>query len=141
MIFESPTHKANRGGSSAGVVAVLALAVVGGGVYLASNRPERPTVAKEDRLAQVAALARAEKDAEFLQRAIREQRAIIGMTTREVESAKGRPTLKRRGDDLSADERVRGATESWVYNAGTAKESSVVFGANGLVISSSDVGD
>src|SRR5689334_24049450 len=87
-----------RGGSSAGVFAVLALAVVGGGLYLASKDPERlPTKVKptrEDNLTQVAALARVEKDSEWLQRAIREQQAIIGMTFREVETAKGRPAAK-----------------------------------------------
>lgn len=133
----------NRGGSSAGgFVAILAVAVVGGGLYLASRQlPEPRAVVKDDSLAQVAALARAEKDAEWIQRAIREHQAILGMTARETETAKGRPSTKLRGGSLTADERTKGGIEKWVFQTDGRESSEVLFGANGLVISSSDVGD
>ena len=130
----------SRGGTSAGLIALLAVAAVGGGIYLASHRPEQRPVVKEDNLAQIAALARVEKDAEFLQRAIRERRAILGMTYREVESAKGRPALKQRGDVLREAHRSKGGVENWVYDQGVGEVSEVLFGVNGLVIFSSDVG-
>jgi hypothetical protein len=98
-------------------------------------------VVKDDPLPQVTALARAEKDAEWLQRAIRERRAILGMTYREVEMAKGSPQFKHRGDDLPEVHRAKGGTEIWIYDRSAAGESFVLFGANGRVIQSSDVGD
>lgn len=132
----------NRGGSSAGFIAILAVAVVGGGLYLSSRRPPEPVVViKEDNLAQIAALARVEKDAERLQRAVREHRAILGMTFREVESAKGRPASKQRDDTLADAERAKGAVEKWTYPANGGAPSVVFFGATGLVIYSSEVGD
>lgn len=125
-----------------GFMAILAFAVVGGGLYLASRQPPdaRP-VAKNDNLAQVAALARAEKDAEWLQRAIREHEAILGMTFREVETAKGKPLTKLRAESLTDEERARGGVEKWLFPADSRGSSEVLFGASGLVISSSDVGD
>ena len=130
-----------RGGSSAGVATFLALVAVGGGVYVMSQRAERPARPKNDTLAQVAALARAETDSEWLQRAIRERQAILGMTYREVEQAKGAPRLKQRGDTLPDVHRAKGGVEVWTYDAADGRNATVVFGANGLVIQSSDVGD
>ena len=125
-----------------GFMAILAFAVVGGGLYVASRQPPEPKpVPKNDNLAQVAALARAEKDAEWLQRAIREQQAILGMTSREVETAKGRPVTKLRGDSLNDNDRAKGGVEKWVFQTDGREPSEVLFGANGFVISSSDVGD
>src|SRR5262245_48296219 len=100
MSSDAPPPKAIRGGATTGLVAVLALAAVGGGIYLATQHTERP-VKKDDALVQVSALARVEKDAEYIQRAIRERQAIVGMTFREVELAKGRPSLKLRAETLS----------------------------------------
>ena len=69
-------------------MAFLAVAMVGGGLYLASRQAPAPkVVTNDDSLAQVAALARVEKNAELVQRAIRERQAILGMTYREVEEA------------------------------------------------------
>jgi hypothetical protein len=133
--------RANRGSSSAGLVGFLAVAAVGGGLYLVSQRTERPAPLKDDSLVQVAALARVEKDSEWLQRAIRERQAILGMTYREVEQAKGRPQLKQRGDTLAEPYRQKGGVENWVFDSGTGAVTTVLFGANGLVIHSSDVGD
>jgi hypothetical protein len=130
-----------RGGSSAGVATFLAVVAVGGGLYVVSQRAERPVAPKNDNLAQVAALARVEKDSEWLQRAIRERQAILGMTYREVEQAKGVPRLKQRGDVLPEIHRAKGGVETWSYDAGDGRTSTVIFGANGLVIKSSDVGD
>ena len=96
---------------------------------------------KEDNLTQVAALARAEKDAERLQYAVREHQAILGMTFREVESAKGRPATKQRDGFLTDAERTKGAVEKWTFPVDGGAPSVVLFGANGLVIYSSDVGD
>jgi hypothetical protein len=132
---------ARRGGSSAGVVGLLAVAAIGGGLYLASQRPETPPPAKDDAVARVAALARAEKDAEWLRRAIRERQAILGMTFREVETAKGTPQVKERGDTIAEALRSKGGVEIWVYASDTGKPSKVLFDANGRVILSSDVGD
>jgi hypothetical protein len=130
-----------RGGSSAGVMAFLAVAMVGGGLYIASRQVPAPKlVAAEDHLAQVAALARVERDAEWLQRAIRERQAIIGMTFREVEEAKGRPAEKQRGEALTVDDRAKGGVEKWLYAGNSSSSAFVLFGASGLVISSSDVG-
>ena len=136
-----PSHSI-RGGSSAGFIAVLAVAVLGGGLYLSSRQPLEPKVViKEDNLTQVAALARVEKDAERLQRAVREHQAILGMTFREVESAKGRPASKQRNDSLADEDRTKGAVEKWTYLVNGRAPSVVLFGATGLVIYSSDVGD
>lgn len=74
-------------------------------------------------------------------RAIRERQAILGMTFREVETAKGAPLLKQRGDTLPEIHRSKGGVEQWVYDLTGGNEASVVFGVNGLVIQSSDVGD
>jgi hypothetical protein len=128
-----------RGGSSAGLTGLLAIAAVGGGLYFVSQRSERPVVPNDDTLAQVAALARVEKDTEWLQRAIRERQAILGMTYREVEMAKGRPLRKQRGDTLPEIHRAKGGMENWIYELDGGAESSVLFGANGLVIYASDV--
>ena len=130
--------KANRGGASAGLSALLAFAAVGGGIYYLAHRPERRVV-NDDNLAQVAALARLEKDTELLQRAIRERRAILGMTFSEVEQAKGPAHLKQRGYTLSDAHHAKGGIEHWVYALGTDKESGVLFGSNGLVIDTTDV--
>jgi hypothetical protein len=131
-----------RGGSSAGFIAVLAVAVVGGGLFLSSRQPpESKSVIKEDNLTQVAALARAEKDAERLQHALREHQVILGMTFREVESAKGRPAAKLRDDSLADADRTKGAVEKWTYPVDGGAPAVVLFGANGLVIYSSEVGD
>jgi hypothetical protein len=129
----------NRGGSSVGgFLGILAVAVVGGGLYVASRQqPEKRPVASDDKLVQVAALARAEKEAEWLQRAIRERQAILGMTSREVENARGQPAVRLRANDLSDIERAKGAVEKWVFR----DSANVLFGATGLVIYSSDVGD
>ena len=121
-----------------GFLAILAMAVVGGGLYVASRQqPEKRPIVSDDKLVQVAALARAEKEAEWLQRAIRERQAILGMTSREVENAKGQPAVRLRATDLSDDERSKGAVEKWVFR----DSASVLFGTTGLVIYSSDVGD
>jgi hypothetical protein len=128
-----------RGGSSAGLAGLLAIAAVGGGLYFVSKRPERRVAPKEDTFAQVAALARAEKDTEWLQHAIRERQAILGMTYREVEMAKGRPHRKQRGENLPEVHRAKGGVENWVYEVNGGAESSVLFGANGLVIHATDV--
>lgn len=143
MIKERRSLKANRGGSSVGFVAVLAVAVVGGGLYLASKNPERlpVPVPSADNLVQVAALARAEKDAEWLQRATRERQAIIGMTYREVEMAKGKPATKQRGETLPPEDRAKGGVENWLYNLEGGQVSAVLFGTNGVVVYSSDVGE
>ena len=133
--------RANRGGSSAGLTALLAIAAVGGGLYYVSHRPERKPTRTDDPLPQVAALARAEKDSEWLQRAIRERQAILGMTFREVEMAKGTPRLKQRGGTVPEIPRSKGGVEQWVYDQNGGNEATVVFGANGLVIQSSDVGE
>jgi hypothetical protein len=127
-----------RGGSSAGLAGLLAVAAVGGGLYFVTKRPEPRVVPKVDTLAQVAALARVEKDTEWLQRAIRERQAILGMTYREVETAKGRPQRKQRGDTLPEIHRAKGGVENWIYEA-DGVESNVLFGTNGLVVFSSDV--
>src|SRR5688572_21297850 len=130
-----------RGGSSAGVMAFLAIAMVGGGLYISSRQAPAPkVVAKEDHLAQVAALARVEKDAEWLQRAIRQRQAILEMSFREVEKAKGRDTENQRGEALTVEDRAKGGVEKWVYDASSGNSSVVVFGVSGLVVSSSDVG-
>src|SRR5688500_5121694 len=128
-----------RGGSSAGLAGLLTIAAVGGGLYFASQRSERRVIPKEDTLAEVAALARVEKDSEWLQRAIREHQAILGMTYREVETAKGRPQRKQRADSLPEIHRANGGVENWIYEEEGGAVSSVVFGSNGLVIYSSDV--
>ena len=129
--------KANRGGASAGLSALLAVAAMGGGVYYLTHRPA-PRVVNDDNLAQVAALARVEKDAELLQRAIRERRAILGMTFSEVELAKGPAHFKQRGYTLSDAHHAKGGVERWVYDLGTDKESGILFGSNGLVIDATD---
>jgi hypothetical protein len=134
----SPREKV-RGGTSGSLLALLAVAAVGGGLYLAKQRADRRAPRNNDSIAQIAALARAEKDNEWLQLAIRERRAIIGMTFREVETAKGRPHRKHRGDDLPEDLRARGGVESWVYNLDGGAISSVLFGPNGFVIHATDV--
>lgn len=136
-----PLRKSTRGGASAGLTALLAVAVVGGGLYLVTHRTERPPPKDNDSLPQIAALARAEKDAEWLQRAIRERQAILGMTYREIESAKGAPNLKLRGESLTEIQRAKGGVENWIYDLGGGETTSVLFGVNGLVIQSSDVGD
>ena len=119
----------------------LAVAMVGGGLYLASRQTPTPkVVTKEDNLAQVAALARVEKDAEWVQRAIRAHQAILGMTYREVEEAKGRPAEKVRGSALSAEEQARGGVEKWIYEGGAGSTAMVLFNAGGRVVGSSDVG-
>jgi hypothetical protein len=128
-----------RGSSSAGLTGLLTIAAVGGGLYFISTRSKQPAAPRNDTLAQVAALARVEKDTEWLQRAIRERQAILGMTYREVETAKGRPLRKQRSDTLSETYRAKGGVENWIYEAEDGSESSVLFGANGLVIYSSDV--
>ena len=92
-------------------------------------------------MAEIAALARAEKDTEWLQRAIRERQAILGMTRQEVENAKGPPRVKQRFDALSGADRTKGGVEKWVYSQSGAEDATVLFGAKGLVIHSSDVGD
>ena len=138
---QSLPPKANRGSSSAGLTAILAIAAVGAGLYFVSHRSQRRPRSEDDSLAQVAALARVEKETEWLQRAIRERRAILGMTYREVEMAKGPPHLKRRGDTLSEAHRAKGGVENWVYRPGNGEGANVLFGVNGRVIQSSDVGD
>ena len=128
-----------RGGSSAGLTGLLAIAAVGGGLYFVATRGEQRVAPKVDTFAQVAALARVEKDTEWLQRAIRERQAIVGMTYREVETAKGHPHRKERGDTLPEIHRAKGGVENWIYEAEGGAEASVLFGTNGLVIYSSDV--
>jgi hypothetical protein len=128
-----------RGGSSAALAGFLAVAAVGGGLYYATTRPVQRVAPPDDTLAQVAALARVEKDTEWLQRAIREREAIVGMTYREVETAKGRPHRKQRGEELPESHRAKGGVENWIYEVDGGPESSVLFGANGLVIFASDV--
>jgi hypothetical protein len=135
----SSPRAAIRGGASASFVTFLAVATVGGGLYLATQSADRRPAKSTDTLAQVAALARAEKDNEWLQVAIRERQAILGMTLREVEKAKGRPQRKQRGDELSENLRAKGGVENWTYDADPGAVSSVLFGANGLVIHSTDV--
>jgi hypothetical protein len=132
--------KPSRGGTSAALTAILALAAVGGVVYFTQRAERRPRV-NEDPLPQITALAQAEKDAEWLKRAIRGRQAILGMTYREVEMAKGRPQLKQRGGSLPDILRARGGVENWIYDLGGGNESNVLFGQNGFVIQSSDVGD
>lgn len=130
------------GGSSSGFVALLAVAVVGTGIYLASQRtPQRKPVPQEDSLPQVAALARAEKDAEWLRSAIRAQKAILGMTDHEVELAKGAPAQKLRDSALSESERARGGVEKWIYRDGRGTPTVVIFSAGNRVIFSSDVAE
>ena len=63
------------------------------------------------------------------------------MTYREVENAKGPPKLKQRGDSLTEVQRARGGVENWIYDLDGGETASVLFGVNGLVIQSSDVGD
>ena len=141
MTVERESSFSKRGGSSAGVMAFLAVAMVGGGLYLASRQAPQPTVVtKEDNLAQVAALARVEKDAEWVQRAIRERQAILGMTYREVEEAKGRPMEKVRDSALSPEERAQGGVEKWIYDRRSDSPAVVLFNASGRVVVSSDVG-
>lgn len=131
--------RAIRGGSSAGLGALLAVAAVGGGVYYVAKRADRPPP-RDDSIAQIAALARVEKDSEWIQRAVREGRAILGMTYREVQDAKGPPLRKERDALLSASLRARGGVENWVYETG-GRETNVLFNIKGLVIQSSDVGE
>lgn len=133
--------RAHRAGTSAGLVAIMALAAVGGGVYIATHRSEPPPAVQDDRLAEIAALARVEKDTEWIQRAIRERHAILGMTYREVETARGLPQRILRDDALSEIHRAKGAVENWVYEREGGEVASVLFGSNGLVIHSSDVGE
>jgi hypothetical protein len=133
--------QARRGGSSAGLVAVLAMATIGGGLYLASRRPEAPPVLNDDAVGRVAALARAEQDSELLRRAIRERQAIVGMTFREVETAKGAPHVKQRGETLPDALRAKGGVENWVYQTGVGDPANVLFGATGRVVYSSDIGE
>ena len=128
-----------RGGSSAGLTGLLAIAAVGGGLYFVATRGEQRVAPKVDTFAQVAALARVEKDTEWLQRAIRERQAIVGMTYREVETAKGHPHRKERGDTLPEIHRAKGGVENWIYENEGGAEANVLFGNNGLVIYSSDV--
>ena len=129
----------SRGGSSSGLAGLLAVAAVGGGLYVVSKNTDRRVAPKEDTFAQVAALARAEKDTEWLQDAIRERQAILGMTYREVEMAKGRPHRKQRGENLPEVHRSKGGVENWIYEVDGGAESSVLFGPNGLVVFSSDI--
>jgi hypothetical protein len=135
-----PLH-ATRASTSGAVVAVLALAAVGGGVYLVTQQAGRRPAPKDDPVAQVAALARVEKDTEWIQRAIRERQAILGMTYREVERAKGPPSRKQREETLPESDRANGGVEKWIYESADRETASVLFGSNGLVIQSSDVGD
>lgn len=130
------------GGSSSGFVAILAVAVVGAGIYLAAQRTPPPMpLPREDSLPQVAALARAEKDAEWLRNAIREQKAILGMTDREVQLAKGAPTQKLRDGALTEGERAKGGVEKWIYDDGRGSPIVVLFGVSNRVIASSDVSE
>ena len=110
-------------------------------MYLARQRSERNAGSNNDPFTPVAALARVEKDTEWLQRAIRERQAILGMTYREVEAAKGPPKLKQRGDMLPDVYRAKGTVENWVYDLDNGEVSNVLFGVNGRVIQSSDIGD
>src|SRR5688500_4593737 len=107
--------QANRGGASTGLTALLALAAVGGGIYIVSQRPEPRPALNQDSVAQIAALARVEKETELVQRAIRNRQVIVGMTYREVETAKGRPAIKQRGETLSEKHRALGGAEAWIY--------------------------
>jgi hypothetical protein len=106
---------------------------------MVSQRPERRPVRNEDSVAQIAALARVEKETELVQRAIRNRQAIVGMTYREVETAKGRPSIKQRGETLAEQHRALGGAETWIYELNGGEVSEVVFGANGLVIHATDV--
>ena len=126
-----------RGGGSAGLTMLVAVMAVGGGVYFLSQRVERKV--GQDNIAQVAALARAEKETEWLQQATREQRAILGMTNREVLSAKGSPAVRQKAESLSDAERAKGGAEKWIYDVGGGNEATVLFGPTGLVIETSDV--
>ena len=116
------------------------MATVGGGLYLVSQRSERRS-GGEDTIAQIAELARAEQDAKWLQQAIRNRQAILGMTQREVERAKGPPHLKQSSDALTETHRAHGGVENWIYPQASGDVANVLFGVNGLVVYSSDVGD
>ena len=131
--------QANRGAASAGLTALLAVAAIGGGIYVVTQRPEPRPVRNQDSIAQIAALARVEKETELVQRAIRNRQAIVGMTYREVETAKGRPSIKQRGETLAAKHRDLGGAEAWIYELSGGEVSHVIFGANGLVIHATDV--
>ena len=132
---------ANRGGTSAGLTAILAVAAMGGGLYLVTHRSPPPPAPSSDAFTEVAALARVEQNTERLKRAIRERQAIPCMTYREVETAKGRPHFKKRDDALTETDRAKGGVENWVYNLEEGKIASVLFDVNGLVIYSSELGD
>lgn len=75
---------------------------------------------------------------QWIRDAIRDQRAIVGMTAEEVILAKGRPQRVKSGPSLAAAYRKEGGVEHWLYDA-TGPLSGVLFGVNGRVVYADDV--
>lgn len=122
-----------------GLSAVVVVLVAG--IYLIDRQEtrqsaERTANREAERVAQ--ASDRAQLETQWLEKAIRENRAILGMTRYEVEMAKGKPYIRRRGQEQPKEMIDGGAVETWIYRISDEKGSSVLFGLGGLVIYSSD---
>lgn len=119
------------------LLAALAVAVASG-FYIQSRIAQSESdkrVAAELRL-----IAKKQKaDEEALAAAIRDRRAIIGMTASEVIMAKGQPYIVQSGRGLPDEYREHGGVENWIYQASGGDVNGVLFGSNGLVVYSADV--
>jgi hypothetical protein len=118
---------------SLAAVAVIAVAVL----YLSDRRGAQASV--QQAAAETSALMRqADQDVRWLETAIREKRAILGMTRYEVEMAKGKPDIRYRGQNQPDAMLNAGGVETWIYETHDGKGNSVVFGLNGQVIFAMD---
>lgn len=75
-----------------------------------------------------------------LRDAIRDQRAILGMTRYEVLMIKGRPEMVQKGVDLPMPHRKLGGVENWLWEWDNSVRG-ILFDMDGYVITSYDVPD
>jgi hypothetical protein len=120
------------------LVVLVALPVAVMAVLYLSDRRDAQISVQQAAAETSAILLQADQDVRWLEAAIREKRAILGMTRYEVEMAKGKPDIRYRGQNQPDAMLNAGGVETWIYETHDGKGNSVVFGLNGQVIFAMD---
>lgn len=119
------------------LVILVLISLICGGIYVAGELNDRKLAAElRDQIARNQ--ERANRDEYYLQEAIRNGQAIIGMTASEVYRARGKPYIIQPRNVLVDAQLELGGVENWIYQDADGVKG-ILFGANGLVVYSSDV--